>query len=277
MPRLAGAAAVVVIVAVAFNIAIHSLERSPPVQPEYQVKKTSLFSPAPAKVVPEPREVPVQGILSIEEKRPLIEAALRSFFQATTIEGKLAFSRDPDRVRPLMQQYYAASRIQPRQVSGLGNCQSVSEKGHRLGYIQVRFSPGEPLSIIVEEDAEGRFRADWESLVLYGEMTWQDFLSQKPQTPTLLRVLASHLPVPISDQREWLEITVPGQARRLKAYFDRKDPQLQPLVEQLQLGSWKNVPLTLRVCYSEPKLNADTVQIVSSEGKGWLILTDRRS
>lgn len=279
MPRLAAAAAVVLVIAVLFNLAIHKLERSPPVQPEYQnlAQEAPASPPGPAENAP---LVPVstQGIERLEEKRPAIETAVRGFFQATLLEEKLAHSRHPDRVRPFMQAYYDQDAPAARAVSGLGTCQSVAEKGQRLGYIEVLFTSGNPVRVIVEEDLDGRFRVDWESLVLYGEMEWETFLRQKPKEPTLLRVIATHLPAPAQgSNREWLEITRPGQKKRLRAFFDRQDPKLKPLVEQLQLGSWKNVPLTLRLCYSESKLDADTARIVSSEGKGWLILTDRRS
>lgn len=281
MPRLIGAAVIVMAIAFALNLGIHTLERSPPLQPEYAEKKPVKTEELPTEEVPTAPVVvpagPVQGIADMETKKPRLEAALRAFFLARTIEDKLAVARDSERVRPLMRQYYLDRPIRERALKGLGSCQSVAEKGFRLGYIQVEFSQGAPVSVIVEEMEDGQFRVDWESLVRYGEMEWADFLEQKPTNPTLLRIIATRLEPVIGDKREWLQITSPGQDRVLKAFFDRSDPKMTHLVEQLQLGSWKNVPLTIRLCYSEPKLNPDSVRIVSSEGKGWLILTDRRS
>jgi len=280
MKLLAGAVSIVVIIAVIFNAFIHWLERSPPLQPEYQEKKLLSFL-KPTQKMPEPMEAALPllpGIAEIEQKRPQIQAAMRSFFGASTVEEKLTFSRDPDRVRPLMKDYFLRHPWHPQTVIALGNCLSVEEKGHRLGYVQVMFAQGEPTSVIVEEMTDGQFCADWESLIRYSEMDWGDFLSQKPKKPTLMRVIASQVRSSPDTGYDWLEIKSPGHEEVLQAYFDRRAPDLQPLLEQLQLGDWKNVPLTLRVCYSESnKAKADAVCIIGIEGKGWLILTKRRS
>ena len=47
-------------------------------------------------------------------------------------------------------------------------------------------------------------------------------------------------------------------------------------MEQLELGKWKDVPVTLRLCFpSAPtKLEGLGVHIAGVEGKGWLILTE---
>ncbi len=285
MPRLLGAIVVVVAIAVALNLGIHKLERSPPLQPEYAEKKPVKVedaAPSEEDVLPAPLGIPadsgpVQGIAELDAKRPQIEIVLRSFFQARAIEDKLIVARDPERVRALMRQYYLERPILARAVKGVGSCQSVAEKGFRLGYVQVQFTQGASLSVIVEEMEDGQFRVDWESLVRYGEMEWSDFLDQKPTSPTLLRVIATRLQPVAGDPREWLQIMSPGEERSLKVVFDRTDPKMTHLVDQLTQGSWKNVPLTVRLCYFEPKSNPDSLRIVSSEGKGWLILTDRRS
>lgn len=267
--RLSAALALVILIAVIINLGIHKLERSPPVQPEYEAAQKA---PEPAEVKAVAPAGPVQGIERLEEKRPQIETALRAFFKAATVEDKLAFARSPERVRPLVHSYYSQRPFQARTLTGLGTCQSVAEKGYRLGYIQALFAKETPLSVIVEEQTDGQFRVDWESLVRYGEMEWETFLREKPTRPILLRVIAS-LPADGGEgDGEWLEVRSPGQEPALKARFDRQNPALKPLIDQLQLGGWKNVPLTLRVCYSESKSNADSAQIVGCEGKGWLIL-----
>ena len=280
--KLSGAAVVVIAIAVLFYMLIHRLERSPPVQPEYDVNRKSAEAQPEqpegkmASSLVEPQEM-VQGIPDIESKRPLIEVALRGFFEAKNVEDKLAWSRDPLRVRPLMQKYYRRHRLAAKKVIGVGSCVSVQEKGHRLGYVQALFGPDDSVGLIIEEGEDGQIQADWESLVRFNEMEWGDFLRQKPETPTLFRVLATKHENRADGSHEWLELICPGQELALKAFFDRKDPQFQPLLDQLQLGGWKRVPLTLRLCYSKHKSESDAACIAGSEGKGWLILTDRRS
>lgn len=268
LPKLAGAAAVVVAIAFFINRGIHHLERSPPIQPEYTQPKAAAATPAAlAEKAP-----PVQGIQDLEAKRSRIEKMLKSFFQTVALDEKAGLVRDAERVKPLMQAYYARNPLRARMVQGLGTLQSVGERGHRLGYIQVLFSGGNPQSIIIEEISDGEFRADWESLVRYGDMSWEDFLKEKPRQPVLMRVIGSRSTAPPAEGRAWLEIFSPGHDKAVKAFYDPEDPGLRPLLDQLEVGSGKNVPLTLRLCYSELKLNAVSVCIAGVEGKGWLIL-----
>jgi hypothetical protein len=221
------------------------------------------------------------SIQNIESKRLKIEATVRGFFEAVDVEQKLAFARDPERVRPLMENYYQHHPQSPLEWKSLGWVLPVEEHGYRLGYAQAILANAEPVSLIIEETQDGTFRVDWESSVRYGELEWEEFIQTKPASPKLFRVIASkpqHKPPgePPQDS-EVLEIKHPGEGDVVYAYFDRKDPKFQPLLQQLQTGNWKDVPLTLRLCYPGPAGNGKSVRIADVEGKGWLILQGTRS
>lgn len=226
----------------------------------------------------------VNGIQNIEGKRLEIEAVIRGFFEANTVDMKLVFARDSLRVKPLMQNYYRSHPLNSLRWKNLGWLMSVDEKGHRLGYAQAIFDDAEPINVIVEETAEGRYRVDWESSVSYGELDWKDFLKVRPVEPTLLRVVASK-PASTPHGRaaqgtEVIEIKHPAQEGSVLAFFDRNDPKFQPLIEQLQSGNWKDVPLTLRLCFPGTSSTGGTLmgaKIANIEGKGWLILQGTRS
>jgi hypothetical protein len=65
----------------------------------------------------------------------------------------------------------------------------------------------------------------------------------------------------------------------LEAVFDAKDPDFGSLVEQLESGAWKNVPVTLRLCFPGAESHAEKkmARITAVEGRGWLILPQKRS
>lgn len=226
----------------------------------------------------------INGIQNIESKRLEIEAVIRGFFEAATIDLKLVFARDSIRVRPLMENYYRSHPMSTPRWKNLGWLMSVDEKGYRFGYAQAVFDDAEPVSVVFEETAEGKYRVDWESSVSYGELDWKEFLKVRPSEPTLLRVIASK-PILAPDGSapkgsEIIEIKHPAQEGSVLAYFDRNDPQFQPLIEQLQTGNWKDVPLTLRLCFpGTPSTGGMMVgaKIANIEGKGWLILQGNRS
>jgi hypothetical protein len=93
-------------------------------------------------------------------------------------------------------------------------------------------------------------------------------IASKPRT--------HHPPTRLRDS-EVLEIKHPDEDDVIYAYFDRKDPKFQPLLQQLQTGNWKDVPLTLRLCYPGPAGSGKSARIADVEGKGWLILQGTRS
>ncbi|MGV3661537.1 MAG: hypothetical protein ACO1TE_15220 [Prosthecobacter sp.] len=228
--------------------------------------------------------VPLAGptsIQDIEGKRLQIEATLRGFFEASTVESKLSYVRDAARVRPLMDQYHNGRPPVRHQWKGLGWVLPVEEPGFRLGYAQAMFADAEPVSLIIEEKEDGTFRVDWESSVRYGELDWSEFIETQPTAPKLFRVIASrprHSPSTEAPQgSEVLEIKHPDDDNVIYAYFDRQDPKFQSLLQQLQTGNWKDVPLTLRLCYTGPSNGGKSVRIADIEGKGWLILQGTRS
>lgn len=223
----------------------------------------------------------VVGITNVEAKRPLIEEAVRKFFEADTLAAKLAYVRDAHRVHPLMREYYSRQPMPRPKWKSLGWTLPVDEPGYRLGYVQALFENNAPSSIIVEETENGSFLVDWESYVRYGELSWQDFLKHKPSQPKLFRVIASKAESSdISRLRydeELIEIKHPAEEGKVLATFDKNDPNLAPIVQQLQSGNWKDVPLTLRLCYPGSAGEGAAVRIAGVEGKGWLILQHTRS
>lgn len=224
------------------------------------------------------------GIENIDSKRDAISTVLEKFFATNSIEEKAQWVRDPQRVKPLMISYYARAPMPPYRWRGVGKMVRVEEPGYRFGFVQALFEDGSPASLVIEETADGRFLIDWEGLVRYGELSWADFLHMKPVEPKLLRVIATKAEgtplvaalAPPSSQ--WLELRHPGESGTVLGYFDLGDPKYAKLVEQLNQGQWKDVPVTLRLCFptTPSKLEQLSVRIAGVEGKGWLILSESK-
>ena len=212
----------------------------------------------------------VSGIEDIEAKADKIGQVVQAFFAARTVEAKLPCIRDPERVKPLMEEFYSREPMPEIVWRGLGKVVRVEEPGYRFGYVQALFDNASAVTLIIEERKDGDFRVDWECLVRYGQMAWTDFLRLKPQEPKLMRVKASRPATsPTGPGLEWLELRHSIDSGAVLASFRRDDPQLASLLAQLNMGNWKDVPLTLRLNF-EPA--SDHVMISAVEGKGWLIL-----
>lgn len=254
-----------------------SVEKAPTTTATASSTTTPTIAPAPALSN-------INGIANIEAKRVEIEAVIRGFFESNSIDMKLVFARDSMRVRPLMENFYRSHSMTPPRWKNLGWLMSVDEKGYRFGYAQAVFDDAEPISVVIEETADGKYRVDWESSVSYGELDWKEFLKVRPAEPTLLRVIASKPQVApegtAAEGQEIIEIKHPAQEGSVLASFDRNDPKFQSLIEQLQSGNWKDVPLTLRLCFPGTSSTGGTslgAKIANIEGKGWLILQGNRS
>ena len=246
--------------------------------------KTKPTEPVPAATAVSLSDIPqaepvVAGIENIDSKRELISQALERFFKAESPDQRLPLVRDVERVKPLMMSYYSREPMPALRWRGVGRMVRVDEPGYRFGYVQALFEDAKPTNVIVEETDDGRYLVDWECFVRYGEVAWSDFLRMKPVEPKLLRVIASKpatAPSMSTGKSEWLELRHPAESGTVLGYFDRNDPQLATLVQQLEQGQWKDVPVTLRLCFpadaAAPQRSGAGVQIAGIEGKGWLIL-----
>jgi hypothetical protein len=235
-------------------------------------------APTAAPTATEPR---MSGIADIEQKREKISALLSQYFSAMTVEERLLHVRDAERVEPLMRAYHEREPMPAYRLRDLGWLVRVDEPGYRFGYVQALFEDATPASLVVEELEDGRMVIDWECLVRYGELAWADFQRMRPAQPTLMRLIASRpaatLGATMAAQGEWLELRHPAESGTILGWFDKTDPKFAGLLEQLQTGNWKDVPVTLRVCFPEPPAatSRESVRIAGVEGKGWLILAGK--
>lgn len=186
------------------------------------------------------------GILQIDKKRQKIEDTLRGFFSSPTVESKLAFVRDEQRVRPMMEQFHREHTVTRQDWKGLGWVLSVEEPGFRLGYAEATFTDAEPVILTIEEQEDETFRVDWESSVRYGELAWSEFIRTQPTTPKLFRLIASRPRHAFSKESsievsQMLEVRHPDDDHVIQVYFDRLDPKFQSLLQQMETGNWKDV------------------------------------
>ena len=223
----------------------------------------------------------VTGIQNIEEKKPRIAEVVRDFFLAKSLSELLPVVRDPRRVKPLMEEYYQRNPFAASKWKGIGWAIPVEEKGFRFAYVQALFDDAPPVNVVIEETERGSFELDWESAVHYCELSWKDFMANRPEAPKMFRVIASRVDAAEMNVRgsngkeTTLKLKHPQEEGVVYGKFDPNDPNFRPLLRQLDLCEWKDVPVILRLCYPGPSSEGTaSVQIAGVEGKGWLILDD---
>jgi len=122
-----------------------------------------------------------------------VENALQHFCEATSIEELLPVLRDAERVRPLMENYYAKNRF-----AILGDVEIKALQPLTLGrranfwVASIQTVSGMKKNILMEETASGEVQVDWETYVCYQPMPWGEFVTNRPGGTSLdFRVYAN--------------------------------------------------------------------------------------
>ena len=111
-----------------------------------------------------------------------MERLVKAFCQAGSLEAMLPMVRHPKRVRPLMERFYAQTPLQ-----ALGFKQVKYFQGAMIGgasdfwVFSVVLGDGRSRDIVLEQDASGKIGVDWETVVTYQPMNWDEYARQRPQ------------------------------------------------------------------------------------------------
>lgn len=217
------------------------------------------------------------AIENLPQKQQEIEKLIKEFFESTRITEMLPIVRDARRVRPLMEEFYQRNPIKKRFWRGISWIMPIDEPGFRFAFVEVMFDNSLPIHVVVEETPSG-FLLDWESSVQYSEMGWKDFLVERPDQPKMFRVIASKLDGipddPTDEQISVLQIRHPHEQGAINARFDVKNPRFAPLLKQMKLNHWKDVPVTLNLYFPTTNAVSNELQISGVMGKGWLNLAN---
>ena len=119
-----------------------------------------------------------------------MEETLRDFLSAKTVEERLKYVRHPNRVKPLMLDYYRRFPIQSYQYKKVSEYNTIPLKKRPFVALSVRVAGGENLPILLE-DVEKGYLVDWESFVSYQPIAFEDYLKKRPTVPIDLRVYGS--------------------------------------------------------------------------------------
>lgn len=137
-----------------------------------------------------------ESVVPLLEKSSSVEfydtamLTLENFLNAPDTETRAKFVRDPQRVRPLMEQYYQTHSSGPISFKSLPTKETTTiAKGFHISSITRKDFTVLPV-VMARAPNEDRLVVDWESFVGYNEMSFAEFREQRPTSPTLFRVRA---------------------------------------------------------------------------------------
>lgn len=201
-----------------------------------------------------------------DEARTLAMEAWRAFLEAPDLETRIEHVRNPDRMAPMMRDYYE-SRSHPFPTMGRASEGRTVEQGsRRMMVFEIEAYDGERYPVAMAWTGH-RYAVDWESLSAYGTMDWPALIEKKPVEPQVLRVylgvLAPELTPPES-------VVGPRQFVRME---HRDFPESLPLVlkpalvqEVLTLVEGRRVPVTIEVRWNPDLKNFELQRLL---GLSW--------
>ena len=208
-----------------------------------------------------------------------INATLRAFFNATTVDALIPLIRHPERVTPLMRQYYADKPVFSSRLKSVQIFRPLT-LNHNANFwmITVVLANNQTRNLIVEIPFAGQARIDWETLVCHQPITWDDFAIQRPTGTSLdFRVFVesdnfySH---EFSNDTHWMcfRLTAPDSTETVFGYAPVGSALAQALLQQINANDKHKASLILRLAIPERLQSRRGVVIEQLLSNQWLYL-----
>ena len=217
------------------------------------------------KIIPPPPPVPGPPPASAEKSA---REALEKFFEGADLEEKLPAVRDPERVRPMMEDYHrkrghsfpTMGRVSPGKPVTMGSRQFV--------FFEVEPFSGPRYPVAVEWDGY-RFAVDWESLTTYGTMDWSKFAAEKPQNSQTMRVYLAALPEamrPLDAATGWQAFRVEHRDSDMVLMAVAGSGLAEDLAKRVK---GKRVPATVEMAWNPDAVTGGAFEIQRLVTEGW--------
>jgi len=123
-----------------------------------------------------------------------LEDCVRGYYKFEGTSKMLNFVRHPDRVAPMIKDYYARYDVGKFKFQKFEHLRAVSIEGKAFVYATVVVIPEGTRSLLIEQVEADRYRVDWESSVMYQPMAWGSYVLKKP-----LKSMDMHVQVKVDD------------------------------------------------------------------------------
>ena len=213
------------------------------------------------------------GFLTSAEEDAAV-AIVRGFLQAKSIEERLPFVRDPERVEPIMRDYYSRSGSEQEWPEGKVLLRAKSEDQDRY-FIRLAIDFGSIGSrFFAVEQTEDSLRLDWETAVGYQQMPLAEFKQKRPTAPVEFRAKlkpSSYYNFEFRDPDLYyaVEMTYPGRPDfKLFGYIDRTRDWAPALIERLEKNEAPSAIVAVQ--YPTGQLQRELqVEIISLISETW--------
>lgn len=209
-------------------------------------------------------------------ERDQAQAAVAAFLNAKDLSARLELVRDRSRTEKMMRDYYSREKDGPIAFERVEEVEINPEGENTFAYL-LTLSTGEKRRMLLGKASNGQYLVDWASFVLYGQMSWEEFMEKKPETPVLMRVLATsdaHYTEEFSDKNRFgcLKLTHPSydKAPPIYAYFTSSSTLGRSLSFVMRSSFDPAVPITLTLKYPSNSKANNQVWVDEMVTQGWV-------
>lgn len=203
-----------------------------------------------------------------------VKRAVAGYFGARSIEERLAFVCDPDRVRPLMDDHYGSRSLVAREVVRVEVHATMTRFTTRRPYLFASvIDAGNEISVAILRQDDAGVKIDWEAQEAYNPLDITNVIRLHPSGDTELRVMArpsNYYNFEFGDAGEWQAFVLwnPNEAKAKLHGYCRKGSAVCGVLLDLTAGGHA-VAAPITVGFS-PDLNGDnTVEIREIVAPHW--------
>lgn len=187
-----------------------------------------------------------------------MEVTLRKFHTATTVSSLLSLVRHPERVKPLMEQYYGNKPVSMNRLRSIRSMSPLTLNNRADFWLaSVRQSDDIIKNIILQINEAGEALIDWETYVCYQPMGWTDYAKYHPAGTTMdFRVYArpdnlfSH---EFNNPAQWLcfQLNAQDSDEYLYGYVDANSEVAKKMLIEINQNGGESASLILRLYIPE--------------------------
>jgi len=208
-----------------------------------------------------------------------MESKLRKFYNATTVSSLLPLVRHPERVKPLMEQYYSDKPFPMKRLRSIRSMNPLTLSNRADFWLaSVRQSDDITKYIILQINEEGEALIDWETYVCYQPMGWTDYANYRPAGTTMdFRVYArpdnlfSH---EFNNPSQWLcfQLNAQDSDEFLYGYVDASSEVAKKMLMEINQNGGESASLILRLYIPENLEAKRAVIIKEMVCNNWLFI-----
>jgi len=211
---------------------------------------------------------------------------VKAYLAATTVDEKLKFVRQPERVEPLMRDWYekqkhpmVAKEMSPQMIF---TPQTLFAKS----FLKAEMNEGGRFmkQLWIQRYGDGLFAIDWETDVIYNPIDWDTFLAEKPTSPVTLRVYVGWYNLYLYQHRDEekfqsFKLESRDSDQVTSAYMDRADIGMQTMMYFIQrsakdprhLNSSVTLPFLVTLKYDESPEGKKNLVIEKLVSPSWIV------